>query len=502
MPADAVVGDRINDEQYKDFIEELAPGDSEPYSFSIPRKTAGRRHSRRLLVRSARAGREPGRPRRVRRRPGPHLPAPGPVGSAGPAADGGGDPAAPPADLHRRRVGRRPHRLDPDALPRRPAAFAGRLRRGLGRPDRHLGRRPGAGRRRTPARRGQPAAFAGAEPPGRPGRRRGRPVRRSVRVRLGHHRPTSPPTRRHRPQRPTPTAGARSTSTSSTRSCRRPPRPRRPGWPGSARRCVPRTRCWRCPTATSTWPPRRAHDPQVVARAHGPVRHQRCPASTAPPCRWSPRRAATSAPQGSGPPIRTRRSCSPTPMFADQPPSVASIDGRDGRGHARPALPRAVPARTSRTSSTAMRQRLLAEAAVRFLQPDAAPLTMVLPHDWNPSGGRVLLRRPRRRLARPHLGPGRRAAAVARAAGRRPRCATPPWQQDAELDAADFAAADALIRSGASLQNLLTLNNVVSGTVTDQALGSDVVLRARPSDRQPRLRRPVPGLDRVSGSRR
>ena len=37
-PADAVVGARLDDEQHKDFIEELAPGESEFYSISIPRR--------------------------------------------------------------------------------------------------------------------------------------------------------------------------------------------------------------------------------------------------------------------------------------------------------------------------------------------------------------------------------------------------------------------------------------------------------------------------------
>src|SRR3954465_2120530 len=37
-PPDAVVGDRINDEKHKYFIDELAPGDSAPYSITVPRK--------------------------------------------------------------------------------------------------------------------------------------------------------------------------------------------------------------------------------------------------------------------------------------------------------------------------------------------------------------------------------------------------------------------------------------------------------------------------------
>ena len=45
------------------------------------------------------------------------------------------------------------------------------------------------------------------------------------------------------------------------------------------------------------------------------------------------------------------------------------------------------PGPDSRTAMVAMRQRMLAEAAVRFLRGGQAPVTMVLPHDWNPSSG-------------------------------------------------------------------------------------------------------------------
>ena len=37
-PADEVVGERINDEQHKGFIEELAPGEFKTYSFKVPRR--------------------------------------------------------------------------------------------------------------------------------------------------------------------------------------------------------------------------------------------------------------------------------------------------------------------------------------------------------------------------------------------------------------------------------------------------------------------------------
>ena len=57
----------------------------------------------------------------------------------------------------------------------------------------------------------------------------------------------------------------------------------------------------------------------------------------------------------------------------------------------------------------------------------------------------------------------------------------PKWQQAAELDQPNFNSANELMRSGVALQNLLTLNNVVSGTVTDQALGTvSYYARTRP----------------------
>jgi hypothetical protein len=118
-----------------------------------------------------------------------------------------------------------------------------------------------------------------------------------------------------------------------------------------------------------------------------------------------------------------------------------------------------------------MRQRLLSEAAVRFLRDDASALTVVVPHDWRPAGGGTFfsgLDVPWLDLA--PVDSVRRSVAPTAVDGATLRY--PGWQQEAELDQAGFDSADALIRSGAALQNLLTLNNVVAGTVTDQALGS------------------------------
>jgi hypothetical protein len=108
---------------------------------------------------------------------------------------------------------------------------------------------------------------------------------------------------------------------------------------------------------------------------------------------------------------------------------------------------------------------------VRFLQGDHAPMTMMVPHDWNPSGGATFFGG----LDTDWLDLTS-VAAVAREATPEPvdgaTLRYPEWQRAAALDEAGFDAADQLIRSGVALQNLLTLNNLISGTVTDQALGS------------------------------
>jgi hypothetical protein len=158
-------------------------------------------------------------------------------------------------------------------------------------------------------------------------------------------------------------------------------------------------------------------------------------------------------------------------MFEAPAPALADTEGHDvvisstaaGEGGPGPG---------SRTSITAMRQRLLSEAAVRFLRGGRTPLTMVVPHDWNPTDGSGgffsgldvgwLDLTSVQRVSQ--------AAAPTSVVGATLRY--PKWQEAAELDPPNFDSADELIHSGVSLQNLLTLNNLVSGTVTDQALGT------------------------------
>jgi hypothetical protein len=152
LPTDAVVGDRINDEQHKDFIEELAPGESKPYSISIPRRllhvsTPGVYWFGIHALGENAEGRDDTADGRART----FLP-------LVPDARTGEEPTAIVIPLRhalvlrQRRLARGPGRVDEDALPRWPAPVPGRLRCRLGVEGRDLGDRPGPHRRRTPDR--------------------------------------------------------------------------------------------------------------------------------------------------------------------------------------------------------------------------------------------------------------------------------------------------------------------------------------------------------------
>jgi hypothetical protein len=166
-------------------------------------------------------------------------------------------------------------------------------------------------------------------------------------------------------------------------------------------------------------------------------------------------------------------------MFTDPAPPAATTEGH----RVVVTLSEAAdggPGPDDRMAIIAMRQRLLAEAAVRFLRDGRAPLTMVVPHDWNPGPGASFFSG----LDTEWLDLTTVRGTDSEAPDDQVDGATlryPAWQAEAELDAANFDSADGLIRSGAALQNLLTLNNVVSGTVTDQALGTtSYSARSRP----------------------
>jgi hypothetical protein len=158
-------------------------------------------------------------------------------------------------------------------------------------------------------------------------------------------------------------------------------------------------------------------------------------------------------------------------MFDAPAPALARTEGHDVVVTSTGAASGG-PGPDDPTAPTAMRQRLLAEAAVRFLRGDHEPLTMVLPHDWIPpdDGASFFGGLDPEWLDVTSVAGVSRSAAPVTVDGTTLRY--PRYQQEAELDQPNFDAADKLIKSGVSLQNLLTLNNLVSGTVTDQALGS------------------------------
>lgn len=116
----------------------------------------------------------------------------------------------------------------------------------------------------------------------------------------------------------------------------------------------------------------------------------------------------------------------------------------------------------------AFRQRLLAEAAVRAIAPTPEPLVVLLPGTWQTASptdffdgldvGWLRLRT----LDSITAGGGTDVDVD--------RLDYPEAQSRLELDSDDFEATSSLMLSGETLQNLLTLNDRVAGTVRDEAL--------------------------------
>jgi len=160
-------------------------------------------------------------------------------------------------------------------------------------------------------------------------------------------------------------------------------------------------------------------------------------------------------------------------------PAVATVEGRRlvvtstgaAAGGPGPGEPRA---------PVALRQRIVAEAALRFLGRARSPLVVLLPPDWIPAGGGSFFSG----LGLDWLD----LTSVTQATASTPTEARSTdelryteRQAAFELDAANFVAVDALRRAGDTLQSLLTLNNRVGGTVADQSLAMlSYAARTRP----------------------
>jgi hypothetical protein len=160
-------------------------------------------------------------------------------------------------------------------------------------------------------------------------------------------------------------------------------------------------------------------------------------------------------------------------------PAVASVRGRRLVATSSGAI-EGGPAPGDPRGTIALRQRILAEAAVRFLKPARSPLVVLLPPDWvPPTSGSFFSGFDLEWLDLTSVtGATEALPAQSRSAD---EMRYPERQTIFELDAANFSAANALRRAGETLQALLTLNNLIGGTVTDQALAStSYAARARP----------------------
>lgn len=154
-------------------------------------------------------------------------------------------------------------------------------------------------------------------------------------------------------------------------------------------------------------------------------------------------------------------------MFRGRVSTVAAVDGRRVVVASAGAATGG-PGPDDRLAPVALRQRILAEAAVRQLGARNEPLVVVLPGDWTPSPTASFfdgLDVPWLRLTTVQ-----EVAVAASTAVPRDRVVYPEAQARRELDANTFAAARALIRAGTSLQTILSRNDRVAATVADEAL--------------------------------
>jgi len=165
-------------------------------------------------------------------------------------------------------------------------------------------------------------------------------------------------------------------------------------------------------------------------------------------------------------------------MLAKAPP-VASVHGRRLVATSSGAI-EGGPAPGDPRGAIALRQRILAEAAVRFLKPARSPVVVMLPPDWvPPTSGSFFSGFDLDWLDLTSVTGATEELPAQSRSGDELRY--PERQTTFELDAANFVAANALRQAGETLQALLTLNNLVGGTVTDQALAStSYAARARP----------------------
>lgn len=166
-------------------------------------------------------------------------------------------------------------------------------------------------------------------------------------------------------------------------------------------------------------------------------------------------------------------------MFPGEAPASARSDGlrliwtsagaADGGPGPEPAL-----------STMALRQRVLAEAAVRALAPDPRPLVVVFPQDWTPTAVTEFFQG----LDADWI---RLTSVPQAAAGEEPTVSDsdliyPAGVQRRELDPDNFTAAAALQRRGERLAEVLTNPSNLSSQVTAEALADVSYTNRRRAD--------------------
>lgn len=127
------------------------------------------------------------------------------------------------------------------------------------------------------------------------------------------------------------------------------------------------------------------------------------------------------------------------------------------------------PGPGNRLADVALRQRILAEGAVRALDPSHPPLVVMLPERWRPTDPAGFVAG----LGQPWFQVSGLTAATAAQLPTTVDPGTlryPPSAARDQLSGARFSSADALVRSGRSLQRVLARNETVASEVVDEAL--------------------------------
>lgn len=157
------------------------------------------------------------------------------------------------------------------------------------------------------------------------------------------------------------------------------------------------------------------------------------------------------------------------PRLRSRAPTVVTVDGRRVV-LASTAAASGGPGPDDPMAGVAVRQRILAEVAVRRMTARREPLVVVLPSSFLPADAAGFFEG----LDQPWLdlttvGDIADDAATPIASE---DLAYPRFQARRELDGADFESANALTRAGTSLQYLLSRNDTVGHEVADQAMTS------------------------------